>query len=620
MVSNEMPKLKNAISSNNKNSNDKNTTKQLKKQNTMLLMLPIGDYEENKVFENFTLHADYYRVVEPAGEAFEKILTLKLNPQQHHELLDTDDNEDVIEEDKEEYEWETEYRKNKNASGFSKKEDNYYSLLGLEEEFINATQDDIRKAYKKLALIHHPDKKECSNDEEKKEANKVWLKFKDAYDTLTDQNLKAKYDSTFKFDDDIPEKEAIKKIKTDKDFFKVFGPVFLKNSIWSTRKPVPKIGDLDTDMKKVKKFYNFWFAFSSWRDFECEGEYNLNEAENRWEKRQMVKENKKLKASMLKDEKARIRRLTEVAYENDPRIIAEESKLQEEREKSKKERAELANKQKSEKEENEKRMKQEYEERKKREAEELIALKNSLYSKLMKLIKEELNLNLTDDEYLAIQINASIDNMKLILNEIEKCSGDFGAKLDKFKVASKSLGLKFNEEKKESSLWTREEISNLQRAVKKFPAGTQNRWEKIMDIVKTKGTNQIIKMSHFLSMNPNMKFEGDTIDLLVLLGVKKEESKEVKEAPKEKEINNKTKNEKIEKDKDNNDKEDTENSKDEWNDTQQKALEAALRKYTANLAANERWTKIASEVPGKNKKQCVERFKYLSQLIKNSNK
>jgi hypothetical protein len=46
-------------------------------------------------------------------------------------------------------------------------------------------------------------------------------------------------------------------------------------------------------------------------------------------------------------------------------------------------------------------------------------------------------------------------------------------------------------------------------------------------------------------------------------------------------------------------------------------LEGALKKYPASLPANERWTNISKEVQGKNKKQCVDRYKYLSNLIKN---
>ena len=57
-----------------------------------------------------------------------------------------------------------------------------------------------------------------------------------------------------------------------------------------------------------------------------------------------------------------------------------------------------------------------------------------------------------------------------------------------------------------------------------------------------------------------------------------------------------------------------------WSDEQQKCLETALKTYPATLSANERWTSISKDVEGKNKKQCVERYKYLSNLVKNKNK
>lgn len=52
-----------------------------------------------------------------------------------------------------------------------------------------------------------------------------------------------------------------------------------------------------------------------------------------------------------------------------------------------------------------------------------------------------------------------------------------------------------------------------------------------------------------------------------------------------------------------------------WNDNQQKQLEAALKKYSKSLSANERWSKIAKDVDGKDKKDCVERYKVLSKVV-----
>jgi hypothetical protein len=44
----------------------------------------------------------------------------------------------------------------------------------------------------------------------------------------------------------------------------------------------------------VRRFYDYWDRFESWRDFSLKAaEYNLEEAESREEKRWMTKENEK---------------------------------------------------------------------------------------------------------------------------------------------------------------------------------------------------------------------------------------------------------------------------------------------------------------------------------------
>ena len=59
---------------------------------------------------------------------------------------------------------------------------------------------------------------------------------------------------------------------------------------------------------------------------------------------------------------------------------------------------------------------------------------------------------------------------------MEKCKSLFGMK---FKEEIK-------EEKEKESIWTKEEMFLLQKGVKKYPAGTKKRWDKIKEIVKTK--------------------------------------------------------------------------------------------------------------------------------------
>ena len=53
---------------------------------------------------------------------------------------------------------------------------------------------------------------------------------------------------------------------------------------------------------------------------------------------------------------------------------------------------------------------------------------------------------------------------------------------------------------------------------------------------------------------------------------------------------------------------------DGWNQTQQKALEAALQQFPKGTA--ERWDRIASKVSGKTKEECMIRVRYLAEVVK----
>jgi curved DNA-binding protein CbpA len=64
---------------------------------------------------------------------------------------------------------------------------NYYEVLGLKE---NATQQEIDDAYKKLSRQYHPEK----NAANRKEAEAKFHEVNEAYDVLSNHNIRSHYD------------------------------------------------------------------------------------------------------------------------------------------------------------------------------------------------------------------------------------------------------------------------------------------------------------------------------------------------------------------------------------------------------------------------------------------
>ena len=69
---------------------------------------------------------------------------------------------------------------------------NYYEVLGVAE---TANADEIKKAYRKLAVKYHPDK----NPSNKKEAETRFKEISEAYYVLSDDGRRAQYDQTRRF-------------------------------------------------------------------------------------------------------------------------------------------------------------------------------------------------------------------------------------------------------------------------------------------------------------------------------------------------------------------------------------------------------------------------------------
>merc|ERR1712179_29562 len=183
-------------------------------------------------------------------------------------------------------------------------------------------------------------------------------------------------------------------------------------------------------------------------------------------------------------------------------------------------------------------------------------------------------------------------------------------------------------------MWTDDDLVELARLIKKIPGGSTERWERIADILE-RYPEEVTKMAGKIKNNPNIvpKVQGVTgreekrliSDNCLEVGVDNSTESEYSDEevdedgylvlkptkveeyviPEEKK-KKKTKGGKL--------GETEETEADVWSQEQQKSLETALSQFPKGTS--ERWDRIAGKVDGKTKEQCMLRFKFLAEQVK----
>lgn len=535
------------------------------------------------------------------------------------------------------------------------KEQDHYAVLGLKHVRYNAADEDIKRAYRKCVLKHHPDKR--GGEKVDPECDYFGSIVK-AYEILGDPIKRRSYDSVDKyFDDSVPEVNK----QTKKNFFTEFGAVFQRNARWSNNRPVPELGDANSDRETVEEFYDFWYNFDSWREFSYLDEEDKEKGEDRYERKWIEKQNKVERQKRKKEENARIRSLVDSAYACDPRIPKFKAE-DKERKNAKKKAAEDAKKAKLAEEE---RIRKEAEERErlKREEEERILNEKKEQEKkakasLKKLIRQEkkqlqqlldsvnyftadekqklnymeLFFKLVDSNDLEAlrELRKALNNTddldeqrRLFLKQIEpQSNGDENAK----KESLDRLKDKLKEESNSLARWSEGDVVLLAKAFSLYPAGAQNRWESIADYLKQHSTNYVprkskeilAKVHELQKVDPSLKtFLGKQTGPKLFLPVENVIGNEKLTNGHTVVLTNGHSN-------GDEPASVTTTATSDWTAEEQKILEQALKSIPQTTP--ERWDRIAEfynkheHVPNRTKKECMKRYKELVDLIKSKKK
>lgn len=492
-----------------------------------------------------------------------------------------------------------------------------YRVLGLSKLRYKATEAQIKSAYRRRVLNHHPDKRKKLGEKVQGDDDYFTCITK-AWETLGNKTKRRAYDSIDpKFENSIPSKETAKK----SDFFELFGPVFQRNSIWSEQISVPLLGDIDSSRDHVDRFYNFWYGFNSWREFSYLDEEDREQASDREERRWIEKQNRANRAKLKKEESTRIRQLVDLAYAHDPRLLKfkkedqerkaalkqakkdairqkqeEEIRLREEeaaivqKEKDEREAAEKAqrNALKAEKESQKKALKKE-----RRHIRDLCKINNYYIQNGDDVLEIMSGVEKICDQLSAVQLKQlagtlQIEGRKALIEKLKQME----CRVELNNVIKNDIKIV-----EKNNDWETDDIQLLIKAVNLFPAGTNQRWEAVANFINQHSKNGERNAKQVLAKAKSLQSTNFTDNALKSemnanaydqFEKEKKCEAQVPEVVSERPVG--------------------------WSTDEQQLLEQALKTYP--VTDKERWDKIAECVPTRTKKECIKRFKEIVELVK----
>lgn len=444
----------------------------------------------------------------------------------------------------------------------AKKAQNFYDLLDIPR---NADDDQIRKAYFKAARTWHPDK----NPDNIEVATEKFKLIAEANEILRDPQQRAAYD----------------------------------DELNNVRRP------------HVEDYGRGGGGFGGWGGF---GNFGWGapqtrmktEEEMEWERARQERANKAFERACKQEEidakkdaeRAEKHRLLMEKKEANQRAY-QLQKAVEEKEREAREREDAARKKAEEEEEARIAL-----EEKKRQDEEKKVVKQArqrlralLFSKKAKVNSDELTeFMIARDATQLDTICCQIEDSKTAHEAqsiIDSCVGDWKAALreEKDQAEQQRMAQKAQaaaklaaEANKKTREWTTPELALFAQACLQFPGGYPNRWKAVSEFLDhggfTRDEKECVAKAQDLKRNPIGKPNGIVQPENGVVGSSAQ--------PAQPEV-----------------EEEAVNAS--WTAEQQSALEAALVKHPSTMPAKERWQNIGAEVPGRTKKECVERFKFL---------